>query len=86
MFSLGRNQEALDLVTAVVSAQKEKTPEEKSTLSSMLVLQARSLSRANRVNEAKAVAREALAIERKTPMDTEVAEGLERLARSGRGY
>jgi serine/threonine-protein kinase len=86
LFSLGRNPEALDLVTDVVAAQKEKTPDEKSTLFTMLVLQARALARANRVDDAKAVAREALAMPRKSPADAVVAEGLERLARTGRGY
>jgi len=87
LFALGRNDEALDLVAAVVAQQKEQTPDEKTSLFSMLMLQARTLSRAGRFDEAKATAAEALAIERKPqPLDAAVLAGLKRLADDGRGY
>ncbi|HEU4662618.1 MAG TPA: serine/threonine-protein kinase, partial [Dokdonella sp.] len=63
LYALGRNDEALELATAVVAAQKERTPDEKSTLFSMLALQARALARAGRSDDARAVAVEALAID-----------------------
>ncbi len=65
LFALKRNAETLDLIIEVVDEQKAKNPDEKSTLFSMLVLQARALARAGRGEEAKPVAAEALAIEPK---------------------
>jgi serine/threonine-protein kinase len=86
LFALGRNREALDLAAAAVAAQKEKTPGEKTTLFSMLALQARALSREQRHDEARAAAAEALAIERKPqPMDPALLAELERIAKGARG-
>ncbi|MEO7430914.1 MAG: protein kinase [Dokdonella sp.] len=86
LYGLGRNREALDLAGDVVAAQKLKTPNEKTTLFSMLALHARALSRAGRHDEAKSVAAEALAIERKPqPLDPVIVADLQRLMRTGRG-
>jgi serine/threonine-protein kinase len=87
LFELDRNAEALELSAAVATEQKVVTPDEKTTLFSMLTLQARALSRAKRYDEAKAIAAEALAIERKPqPLAAEIVPGLKRLAETGRGY
>ncbi len=84
--ALGRNDEALELAGRVVAMQREKTPDEKSTLFSMLALQARTLARARRHDEARAAAGQALAIEKKPqPLDQAVLVELERIARGGRG-
>ena len=86
LFALGRNGEALELASAVVAAQKEKTPDEKTTLFSMLALQARALARERRRDEARSVAAEALAIERKPqPVAPELLGQLQRLAAGGNG-
>ncbi|MBN8482499.1 MAG: tetratricopeptide repeat protein, partial [Xanthomonadales bacterium] len=86
LFALGRNDEALELARAVVSEQKAKTPDEKSTLFSMLMLEARALARAGQRDNAKQSAAEALAIEPK-PRGTDAAmlANLARIAREGRG-
>lgn len=87
LFALDRHAESLDQINAVVAEQKSATPDEKTTLFSMLLLQARGLSEAGRLDEAKSVAAEALAIERKPqPLDEAVLAGLRRLALKGRGY
>ncbi|WP_182518417.1 serine/threonine-protein kinase [Dokdonella fugitiva] len=84
LFALGRNAEALELANAVVTAQKERSPDEKSTLFAMLALQARALSRARRHDEARAAAVEALAIEpRPRLLDPALPAELERIARGG---
>ncbi len=86
LFALGRNDEALELARAVSAEQKAKTPDEKSTLFSMLMLEARALARAGRHGDAAPVAREALAIEPK-PVGTDAAmlADLQRIAGSVRG-
>ncbi|WP_440223136.1 protein kinase domain-containing protein [Dokdonella sp. MW10] len=61
--AVGRHDEALALILEVVAEQRAKTPDEKTTLFSMLALQARALARAGRIDEAKAAADEALAID-----------------------
>jgi serine/threonine-protein kinase len=82
LFALDRNDEALVLARMIVAEQKQKTPDEKSTLFSMLALQARAASRAGRHDEARAAAGEALAIERKPqPVPAEMLAELEHLAR-----
>jgi serine/threonine-protein kinase len=87
LFGLDRNVEALDLITAVIAEHKTKTPDEKATLFSMLTLQARALSRAQRYDTAKSVAGEALAIEHKPHhLDPKIIEGLGALAQTGKGY
>jgi tetratricopeptide (TPR) repeat protein len=87
LFGLDRNDEALDLITAVVAEHKRKMPDGKTVLFSILTLDARALSRAGRLDEAKAIAAEALAIEHKPqPLDPAILAGLTRLARTGRGY
>lgn len=87
LFALDRNGESLELVTAVVAEHELATPDEKNALFSMLELQARGLSKAGRLDEAKTVAAEALAIEAK-PKDRshESLAGLKKLASTGRGY
>ncbi len=84
LFALGRNDEALELARAVSAEQKAKTPDEKSTLFSMLMLEARALARAGQADAAQPVASEALAIEPK-PRGTDDAmlAELQRIA-SGR--
>ena len=86
LFALGRNDEALELARAVSAEQKAKTPDEKSTLFSMLMLEARALARAGRHGDAAPVAREALAIEPK-PVGTDAAmlADLQRIAGPVRG-
>ena len=87
LFGLGRNDEALPLAIEVVDAHKNSTPDDKGTLFSMLVLKARSLSRAGRHDEARATAVEALAIENATTgLTAEMSAGLRRLAQTGSGY
>jgi serine/threonine-protein kinase len=87
LFGLGRNDEALALAIDVVDAHKASTPDDRSTLFSMLELKARSLSRAGRHDEARAAAVEALAIEgAATGITAETSAGLRRLAQTGRGY
>jgi tetratricopeptide (TPR) repeat protein len=87
LFGLGRNDEALALAIEVADAHKTSTPNDRSTLFSMLVLKARSLSRAGRHDEARATAAEALAIESTaTGVTAETSAGLRRLAQTGRGY
>jgi serine/threonine-protein kinase len=86
LFALARNDEALELARAVVAAQKRNTPDEKTTLFSMLALQARAASRARQYEEARVIAGEALAIERKPqPVPAEMLAELQRLAGSRRG-
>lgn len=87
LFALDRDAESLDLVNAVVAEHKLATPDEKTALFSMLELQARGLSRAGRLEEAKTVATESLAIEPK-PNDRsdDSLAALKRLASTGRGY
>jgi serine/threonine-protein kinase len=81
LYGLGRNDEALALAANVVAEQKAKTPDEKTSLFSMLALEARALARAGRAAEARTVAEEALAIERKPrPLDEATLAELERLA------
>ena len=75
-----------DWTRVVVATQKEKTPDEKTTLFSMLALQARAASRAGQRDEARAAATEALAIERKPqPMDPALLAEIERIAKGARG-
>jgi serine/threonine-protein kinase len=81
LYGLGRNSEALDLATNVVATHKKQTPDEKTTLFSMLALQARALARERRPDEARPVAAEALAIAAKPqPADPAVLTELARLA------
>jgi serine/threonine-protein kinase len=87
MFGLERNDEALALAVEVADAHKAATPDDHSTLFSMLLLKARCLSRAGRHDEARVAATEALAIENTgTGVTPETSAGLRRLARTGRGY
>ncbi|MEO7324417.1 MAG: serine/threonine-protein kinase [Dokdonella sp.] len=86
LYGLGRNREALDLAGDVVAAQKSKTPDEKTTLFSMLALQARASAREHRFDDARRVAAEALAISAKPqPLDPAMMAELALLAKSGRG-
>ncbi|MEO6076885.1 MAG: serine/threonine-protein kinase, partial [Dokdonella sp.] len=87
LFALDRNAESLELIKAVVTEHKSATPDEKKTLFLMLELQARALSKADRHEEAKTVAAEALAIapESKEPNDKSLV-GLKRLVSTGRDY
>ncbi len=87
LFALDRDAESLELINAVVAEHKLATPDEKTALFSMLELKARGLSRKGQLEEAKAVATEALAIARKSsePIDERLA-GLKRLASTGQGY
>ncbi len=87
LFALQRNAESLALINAVVAEHKLATPDEKTALFSMLELQARGLSKAGQLEEAKSVATEALEIGPKSsdPGDARIA-GLKRLAATGRGY
>ena len=81
LYGLGRNREALDLATDVVAVHKKQTPDEKTTLFSMLALQARALARERRLDEARPVAAEALAITAKPqPADATILAELARLA------
>jgi serine/threonine-protein kinase len=81
LYGLGRNREALDLATDVVAVHKKQTPDEKTTLFSMLALQARALARERRLDDARPVAAEALAITAKPqPADPAVLTELARLA------
>jgi serine/threonine-protein kinase len=87
LFGLGRNDEALALAVDAVDAHKATTPDDRSTLFSMLTLKARSLSRAGRQDEARAAATEALAIETAAKgVTAEMSAGLRRLAQTGRGF
>ena len=87
LFELGRNDEALALALDAVDAHKATTPDDRSTLFSMLALKARSLSRAGRHDEARAAATEALALETAASgLTAEMSAGLRRLAQTGRGY
>jgi serine/threonine-protein kinase len=84
MFGLGRNDEAIELAQGVVAAQKQKNPDEKTTLFSMLALEARALARGHRFDEARPVAAEALAIGPKPPLaDPAVVAELTHLANGG---
>ncbi len=87
LFALDRNAESLALINAVVMEHKLATPDEKTALFSMVELQARGLSKADRHEEAKTVATEALTIapKSKEPNDKSIV-GLKRLASTGRGY
>jgi hypothetical protein len=85
LFALGRNEETLPLIDSVVAAQKQRTPNERRPLFSMLLLQARALARAGQRDEARAAAREALAIEPKpAPLAPALLANLQHLAREGR--
>lgn len=85
LYGLGRNREALDLASDVVAVHKRKTPDEKTTLFSMLALQARTLARERRLDEARPVAAEALAIAVKPqPVDPAILAELARLANGNR--
>jgi tRNA A-37 threonylcarbamoyl transferase component Bud32 len=85
LYGLGRNREALDLATDVVAVHKKQTPDEKTTLFSMLALEARALAREHRFDEARPVAAEALAIARKPqPADPAMMAELAHLANGGR--
>ena len=85
LYGLGRNREALDLAIDVVAVHKKKTPDEKTTLFSMLALEARALARERRFDEARPVAIEALAIGAKPqPADPATMTELARLANGGR--
>jgi tetratricopeptide (TPR) repeat protein len=87
LFGLERNDEALVLAIEVTDEHKATTPNDQATLFSMLLLEARCLSRAGRHDEARAAATEALAIESATiGLSAEASAGLRRLARTGRGY
>ncbi len=87
LFGLGRNDEALAIARDVVDAHKAATPNDRSTLFSMLLLKSRCLSRAGHDDEARATATEALAIESTASgLTPEMSAGLRRLARTGRGY
>ncbi|MEO6690330.1 MAG: tetratricopeptide repeat protein, partial [Dokdonella sp.] len=84
LYGLGRNREALDLAGDVVAAQKRKTPDEKTTLFSMLALQARASARERRVDDARRAAVEALAISAKPqPPDPAMLSELALLAKRG---
>jgi len=81
LYGLGRNHEAVELASNVVAVHKKATPDEKTTLFSMLTLQARALARERRFDEARAVAAEALAITRKPqPADPAMLAELTNLA------
>ena len=87
LFALDRDAESLELINAVVAEHKLATPDEKTALFSMLELQARGLSKTGRLEEAKTVAAEALAIERTSDdQSDERLAGLKRLASTGHGY
>lgn len=87
LFALKRDAESLALIDTVVADQKKSAPDDTRALFSMLVLQARAMSRAQRFDEAKRVALEALAIEQKpSPLPVEMLAGVQRLAVNGRGY
>ena len=81
LYGLGRNREAVDLANDVVAVHKKATPDEKTTLFSMLALQARALAREHRSDEARTAAAEALAITRKPqPADPAMLAELTQLA------
>ncbi len=85
LFALGRADEAAELASTVAAEQKAKTPNEKSTLFSMLMLQARAQARAGQRENAKRSAAEALAIDPKPRgTDTAMLADLERIAKEGR--
>ena len=84
LYGLGRNREALDLASDVVAVHKRKTPDEKTTLFSMLALEARALTREHRFDEARPVATEALAIGPKPqPADPAMMAELTRITSGG---
>ncbi|HJT98867.1 MAG TPA: tetratricopeptide repeat protein, partial [Rhodanobacteraceae bacterium] len=86
LYGLGRNREALDLVAEVVALHKRKTPDEKTTLFSMLALEARALAREHRFDDAQPIAAEALAIGPKPqPLDPAIVDELTRLAKEDAG-